>query len=151
MSIKAIRWAYSLFEVIDIPPQERAVLVVLCYHHHDKTGECYPSYDTIALLSGYRRRRVIEAVKNLKEWGLIRTQKRRVKGHQGSNQFLLFGAMKRGTRVQTGAPSQSAQKSTLARVQTGAPDRGNIYTSDFEGADVVDFPIQKIGNGGGYV
>lgn len=151
MSIKAIRWAYGLFEVVDIPPQERSVLVALCYHHHDKTGECYPSYDTLALLSGYRRRRVIEAVKNLKEWGLIRTQKRRVGGHQGSNQFLLFGAMKRAARVQTGAPSQSAQKSTLPRVQTGAPDRGNIYTSDFASGDVVVFPSQKIGNGGGHV
>lgn len=148
MSIKAIRWAYSLFEVIDIPPQERSVLLALCYHHHDKTGECYPSYDTLARLSGYRRRRVIDAVRSLKEWGLIRVEKRRVRGHQGSNQFLLFGSMKRGTRVQKGAPSQGAQKGTLARVQTGAPDRGNIYTTAGDGAEVVDFPSQRFGSGG---
>lgn len=139
MSVRAINWAMGLFKNVDLPPQERMILTVLCHHHHDKTSDCFPSYETIALLSGYRRRRVIQGVSNLKEWGLVKTQKRRVNGQQGSNQFVLFGTYKPATRVHKKAPCQSADGGTLYRVQTGAPDRGDISKGEAARSNVSPF------------
>lgn len=127
MSIRAINWAREVCERIDVPPGERLILWAICLHHHDKTGDCFPAYDTIAKATGYRRRKVIYAVAELQANGLIVVQDRRVKGHQGSNHFVLFGRPKgkkwQRTRVHKKAPCESAPQCTLPRVHPSAPDR----------------------------
>jgi hypothetical protein len=131
MSIRAINWALEVCARIDAPPKHRIILFVIATHHHDKTGDCFPSYETIGHKSGYRRRSVIDVVSDLEANGLIVRQKRRVDGHQSSNQFLLFGrpvAKKwRATRVHHTTPCESADGGTLPRVQTGAPNRDWLY------------------------
>ena len=127
MSIRAINWCREVGRRIGIPPQERAVLMHLCCYHNEKSGECFPSYATLGDDTGYRRRRVIEAVQALEANGLIIIQKRRVAGHQGSNSFVLFGKPLdekwNGSRVHHTTPCESAHGGTLPRVHTGAPDR----------------------------
>lgn len=127
MSIRAINWARDVSERIDIPPTDRMVLWAICLHHHDKTGECFPSYETIAKAAGLKRRATINAADRLEENGLIIKQKRRSGGHQSSNHYVLFGrpAFKswRKTRVHDKAPCESAPVCTLPRVHGDAPDR----------------------------
>lgn len=110
MSIQAINWAYKLYEAFDLPVQERAVLNALCYCHHAKTGACYPSLETLAVMTGYSRRRVIDAVRRLQERGLIRVEKRRgEKGRQGSNGYILFGRVQ-NSRVPSSAPWKAGSR-----------------------------------------
>lgn len=142
MSIRAINWAREVCERIDVPARHRLALFVLAMHHHDKTGECFPSYDTIADACGYSRRKVIDLVSDLEENGLLVRQKRRVGGHQSSNHFVLFGRPNGkkwvNSRVHKKAPCESANGGTLSRVQTGAPDRDCLYKGDAT-ATVVEF------------
>lgn len=134
MSIRAINWAIDVCERISAPSAHRFVLMVLCTFHHDKTGECFPSYETIAKRTGYSRRKVIALVSEIEGNGLVIRQKRRVSGTQGSNQFVLFGRPAKPkwvhSRVQDSTPCQSANGGTLTRVQTGAPDRDYIYGAE---------------------
>ena len=127
MSIRAINWAREVAICIDMPSKHRLVLFMVCMHHHDKTGACFPSYETIAQATGFSRRKTIDLVADIEANGLIARQLRRVDGRQSSNNFMLFGrpaAPKwRPSRVHKSAPCQSANGGTLARVQTGAPDR----------------------------
>jgi hypothetical protein len=131
MSIRAVNWALDVCASMDAPPKCRIVLLVIAAHHHDKTGACFPSYDTIAEKSGYRRRGVIDIVAEIEENGLLFRQSRRVDGHQSSNQFVLFGRpigrKWKVCRVQKKAPCESADGGTLPRVRTGAPDRDYLY------------------------
>lgn len=134
MSIRATLWARDVCALIDAPPTHRLVLMVLATHHHDKTGQCFPSYDTLAAETGTKRRNVINVVKALAFNGLVIVQKRRVKGHQGSNHYVLFGRPAFGKwttpRVHKKAPCESAHQCTLSRVHTSAPNREEISTRD---------------------
>lgn len=127
MSIRALNWAREVCQRIDAPSKHRLTLLMICMHHHDKTGECFPSYETIADCCGFSRRKVIDLVAEIEANGLIFRQKRRIGGHQSSNHFVLFGRPVsqnwQDTRVQKKAPCESANGGTLPRVQTGAPDR----------------------------
>ena len=127
MSIRAINWARQICESIEAPSRHRLALFIIAMHHHDRTGECYPSYETIAKACGFSRRKVIDLVADLEANGLVIRQQRRVKGHQGSNHFVLFGRPKgkkwEQARVHKKAPCESANGGTLPRVQTGAPNR----------------------------
>jgi hypothetical protein len=134
MSIRALNWAIDVCARMDAPPKCRIVLFVIASHHHDKTGACFPSYDTIAEKTGYRRRGVIDIVAEIEANGLLIRQKRRSDGHQSSNQFVLFGrpagAKWDVSRVQKKAPCESADGGTLPRVRTGAPDRDWLYKGE---------------------
>jgi DNA-binding transcriptional MocR family regulator len=127
VSIRAINWAREICARIEVPPGERLILWAICLHHHDATGECFPSYDTLAQETGFQRRKVIYAVDELSENGLIFIQGRRVNGHQGSNHFVLFGLPKAPawikSRVHKKAPCESAPECTQSRVHRSAPDR----------------------------
>ena len=127
MSIRAINWAREVCHRIDVPPGERFILWAICLHHHDRTGQCFPSYDTIAAATGFKRRRVIYGVSALEANGLLIVQKRRASGHQASNHFVLFGRPAgprwTATRVHSPAPCESAPQCTQPRVHHSAPDR----------------------------
>lgn len=138
MSIRAINWCRDVGRRLKIPALERAVLMHICCYHNEKTGECFPSYDTIADDSGYRRRRVIEAVKLLEANGLITVQSRRVMGHQGSNGYVPFGKAVCGKWT----PAQSAPVCTLPRVPPYAPDRDWLLKKKTQTSDA------KLASGG---
>ena len=91
MSIRAASWANKICEKSDIPPQLRAVLNALCFYHDSKTGNCFPSYQTISDITGYRKRGVIDYVAELEANGLISIIRRYEGREQKSNQYTLFG------------------------------------------------------------
>ena len=134
MSIRAINWAIDVCERIEAPARHRHVLLVLSVHHHEKTGACFPAYDTLANACGFSRRKVIDLIADLEANGLITKQKRRVGAFQGSNHFALFGKPNgqrwSEARVQKKAPCESANGGTLIRVQTGAPDKEDSLGSN---------------------
>jgi len=153
MSIRAINWAIDVCKRIGAPSRHRHVLLIIASHHHDKTGACFPAYDTIAEGCGVSRRSVMRFVAELEENGLLVVQKRRKNGHQGSNQFMLFGrpAGKKWleTRVTKKAPCESDSSVTLPRVTPVSPDRDWYNRGDDNApANVLDFPSQKVANGG---
>lgn len=132
MSIRATLWARDVCTAMGAPADCRLFMMALALRHHDKTGECFPSYDTIAEDTGIPRRRVITLAQECASNGIIVIQDRRVRGHQSSNQYVLFGRPASGewvkSRVRKKALWQSANGDTLARVRTGAPDREELNT-----------------------
>lgn len=160
MSIRAINWARDVGKSIGIPSRHRLALLTLAAHHHDKTGSCFPSYDTIADEVGCNRRKAMELVSDLEANGVIIRQSRRRGQRQGSNQYVLFGrpASERWAvvRVHPSAPSEDFSgckkkhpEDEFLRVHPSAPDRDWYTTpSDAPLADVVAFPVQKVSNGG---
>ena len=144
MSIRAMTWARQVCERIDVPPGERLVLWAIALHHHDKTGECFPAYETLAKATGFTRRKVMFAVADLEANGLIVCQKRRVNGHQGSNHFVLFGLPKAArwvrSRVKPPTPCKSELEFTQTRVNRSSPDREvSITKGDQAKATVLPF------------
>lgn len=132
MSIRATLWARDVCALLDAPADCRLFMLALALRHHDKTGECFPSYETISDDTGIPRRRIITVAKECAYNGIVIIQPRRVRGHQGSNQFVLFGrpafSKWSKSRVRKKALWQSADGGTLARVRTGAPDREELTT-----------------------
>lgn len=57
-------------------PIAKFVLVVLADHYNDSTGECWPSVDKIAAVTGCSRRTVLRKLKTLEQAGLIARKKR---------------------------------------------------------------------------
>jgi len=144
VSIKAMKWAYGLFEVIDIPPAERAVLLALCWDHTEAKG-CYPSQERVSLLSGYRRQRVNEAVKKLDEWGLIKKRTTRSGGKFAQTSYTLFCNPKASPRPHGGTRHRVQKKGHGHRAQTGGQYRGtNNRDRDCE---IIEFPNEKVGGG----
>ena len=139
MSIRAINWAREVCERVNAPSKHRLTLLIIALHHHEKTSECFPSYETIASATGISRRKVIDLVFDLEQNGLLIRQKRRRDGHQGSNNFVLFGQPNGGkwtpARVHKTTPCESANGGTLTRVQTGAPDRDCSYKGESQARD----------------
>jgi len=132
MSIRAIKWAHSVLPLLDLPPTERMTLLVLAFHHNDKTGDCFPSIQTLRQKVGVGDRRQRKAVQALVDWRLI--QKKRGASAEGnaSNRYTLFGAPRRpkhtGTQGTVQSPAEPAQKS---RFQTGTPGTAsNRHTGD---------------------
>lgn len=148
MSIRAMNWAREVCARIGVPPNDRLVLWAICMHHHDKTGECFPAYETIAEHTGFSRRKVIYSADALEANGLIVRQYRRSNGHQGSNHYVLFGVPSskkwKRTRVQNSAPCESAPACTLPRVHQRAPDRDYFIKGEAP-ASVV--PLRAVSGG----
>lgn len=136
MSIKATNWAHEVCVRIGVPARHRLVLFMICHRHHDRTGDCFPSYDTIAKSCGFSRRKVIDLIGDLEKNGLLIRQKRRVGGRQGSNHYVLFGRPVARKWVASSAhkkaPSQSANSNTSASVQTEAPDKDCLNMTEAE-------------------
>lgn len=145
MSVRAVLWARDVSARINVPPSERLLLLVIATYHHDKTGQCFPSYDTLAEGTGWKKRAVILMADRLEANGLIVRQKRRVGGHQGSNHFVLFGHPSgrewRSTRVHKKAPCESASPCTLPRVHGDAPDREEITYRGKAGPESVALKV----------
>lgn len=131
-----MKWAYGLFEVIDLPPQERAVLLALCWDHTEKDG-CFPSQERISLLSGYRERKVRDIVKSLESQGLIKRTRVKSKGKFTHTAYHLFGSFGRGSTGRRGPLDHRHKKAGRNHRQTGADYRGNNNRGD-----VIEFPCQ---------
>ncbi len=110
MSTQATKWAFDILGSSKLAPIERGVLLFLSYKHNHKTGECYPSMETIGTHAGVSERRARTAIRNLEAAGLIRTRRRVGQAGNSSNQYELFGA-----------PIDSARSGTKKPGETGTP------------------------------
>jgi Helix-turn-helix domain len=60
-----VLWGIMADPALQAPSKCAATVLLLKYHNH-KTGQCNPSYSTVAKLLGRDRRNVINAVNDLK-------------------------------------------------------------------------------------
>lgn len=139
-----MKWAYGLFEIIDIPVADRAVLLALCWDHTESIG-CYPSQDRISTLSGYRRRKIADCLNSLEGCGLIARETTRKGGKFQQTKYRLFGSAKVKPCADGGARHRVRKKAHGDRVQTGAQYRGN---KDLD-AEVLEFPVPEARVSGG--
>lgn len=147
VSAKATNWAMGLFEFLDIPPAERAVLVYLCWYHNAKTDDCTPAQSQIAKITGYRRQRVSQAIGSLERMGLIRRAKERRVGKFDSCNYRLFGSFNgRSVSVRGDTVKRStvyAAGDTVTVSGRGDTIRGN--TNRGGGEKIIDLSQKKMG------
>ena len=93
-----MKWAADILCAHDLTATQRLVLVCLANHHHNGTGACFPSMDSIGLFAGVSERRARTAVSALVKMGLITRRKRVTFRGQSSNQYDLFGRIKRADK-----------------------------------------------------
>lgn len=86
MSVRAINWA---IHVTGISAPQKAVLLVLAYHHNAKTNQCNPSMRLVARESCTCFATVKRAIKGLDEAGFIQTFNVTRRGLKSSNQYRL--------------------------------------------------------------
>ena len=86
MSVEATRYVYALR---DISPSQKAVLVRLADHAND-AGKAWPSVASLVRATGFCRRAVQKALRDLEKLGHIRTTHQITKaGDPGSNTYEL--------------------------------------------------------------
>jgi hypothetical protein len=113
MSTQAIKWAFVVLSSSNLTPIERIVLAFLSFRHHHKTGDCFPSMETIGNHAGVSERRARTAVRNLEAAGLIKSHRRVGQAGNSSNQYELFGR-----------PAKAARPGTKKPGETGTPVPG---------------------------
>lgn len=134
MSWRAIRWAMGAMQEARLSSVQRLVLITLAYHHHDKTGACTPSVETLAGETGLSRRAVQLATKELANTGMITLTARSVHGIQTSNQHDLFGSIKGRTKCTRGGA-----RNGIAGVHQVHPNLSNLHQA--EGSNITRLPI----------
>lgn len=109
MSIPAMNWANGILSTHDLTQTQRLVLICLAYHHHNVTGECYPCMKTIGTYAGVSARRARMAIGDLEGFSLIVRRERMTKIGQASNQYDLFGGIKRADKKSRGGQDASVR------------------------------------------
>jgi hypothetical protein len=126
------------------------MLSALCWFHTDTQG-CYPSQQRIALVAGYRERKVRDLLKSLEKSGLIKRRVTRSKGKFQRTEYRLFGTYQRQTGADRSDANHRHKKADGNHRQTGAEYeyRGTNNTGEAPAENVVTFPFQKIETSGG--
>jgi len=121
-----MKWATEMLAVHDLTQTQRLVLLCLAFHHHNTTGACFPSMETIATFAGLSVRRAQLGMRDLEAFGLVSRRKRVTNQGQSSNQYDLFGRFKRGDKKSRarGDASVRAVGVTLASDDKGYSTKG---------------------------
>ncbi|WOO35797.1 helix-turn-helix domain-containing protein [Anaerocolumna sp. AGMB13020] len=88
MAMKKFKILNLICENCDLSSKEKLVAQYFVYKSN-KSGECYPSVETISKHCGVSVRTVQRATKKLQEKNFITIDKRYYKGRQSSNQYTL--------------------------------------------------------------
>ncbi len=88
MAMKKFKILNLICENCDLSSKEKLVAQYFVYKSN-KSGECYPSVETISKHCGVSVRTVQRATKKLQERNYITIDKRYYKGRQSSNQYTL--------------------------------------------------------------
>ena len=120
-----------------IGPYGIAVYNALALHAHGSTQDCWPSYATIAEMTGMSRRHVISKIAQLQELGLVAKETRVAEdGLQQSNVYVLLD--KSSWADQGGAHHSPGVVHTIHRGgEQGAPEQYPLEQDPEEQADVV--------------
>ena len=68
-------WRFAFARNPDLDKATKAVLQVIAMHTNDCGEGCFPSIDTIALESGYSKRKVISSLQDASEQGWLKVEK----------------------------------------------------------------------------
>ena len=91
MSKIAEDWAKMVIKIRnDLTPTEALCLLALAWHHHPRTGQCFPSHQTIADTLGRGRTAIVRAILGLEDKGVIRTERTSTRGGRTSNRYTLL-------------------------------------------------------------
>jgi hypothetical protein len=164
VSLKALKWATDvLTSTPDMTSSERLVLLALSYHHHEKTGACFPRIAVISQMCGLKERATQVAIRQLCERGFVSAGKRVEHGRQRSNQYDLFGKVRgaapctpkaglRGAAPCTPKAPRGVHFSTPLKNREGCspmhPDREEEDKGLSSGGDEVMVPRLKLIDGG---
>lgn len=106
-----MNWAFQQIKKHELNASQRLIILALAHRHHSETGQCTPSCETIASMSGLSKRRAQMNVRKLEEKQLVLVRKRFEKGFQLSNQYVLLGATKKAPLKKfMGATGESPDK-----------------------------------------
>lgn len=137
-----MKWAFALLDTVDLKPDQRLVLLALCWDHTDSQG-CFPSQERIAAIAGYRSRKVRDVLKDLEELGLIRRRLVRAGGKFAHTEYKLFGTLQRQTGAGGLVRHRRHKKADGDQRQTGADYRGTHKGDVSPGSSVEPFPTKK--------
>ena len=107
MSFQAMAWAVE----IKLPVKEKITLLMLANYASNENGDCYPSINTLAEVTGMSRDSVMRAIKSLEELGMLRVNRRQVEGVNLPNSYTLN---LRGVVAHSGEGSSTQQGGVVA-------------------------------------
>lgn len=107
MSFQAMSWAVD----IKLPVKEKITLLMLANYASNENGDCYPSINTLADVTGMSRDSVMRAIKSLEEGGFLRVNRRQVEGVNLPNSYTLN---LRGVVAHSGEGSSTQQGGVVA-------------------------------------
>lgn len=132
-----------------------AVYNILAMHANNDTQEAFPSYNTIARLTGASRRKVVDTVTMLHDLGIIqKTTRRGDDGEYDSNVILLLNKECWGGKIDLSLCVGDAQNA-LGSAGDAPPDAGNALPThseqnalvqDVHGGSAGDAPKQDSPN-----
>ena len=129
---------------------EKTVYCVLCSFADNKTGICYPSYETIAARAGCSGRKAIACIEILAEKGLLRKEERATKnGGNKTNIYYLHGDMD-GDSGELDAPESpsSGGSDAQSNASDSQADESGTPELDSQNYTFPDTPsILRIGDG----
>ena len=109
----------------ELQPTSIVVYNVLLSYANFKTGVCFPSITTISTLSGLDRKTVIQAIKELEDWGLIQVSRR--KGSHNVYQLQYWrGPEETSTKFSTSGVENFHQSSGIFGTRTTANNKNQI-------------------------
>ena len=79
----------TIIQEVNLPYKEKWTLTILANYYNEKSGEAYPSIETISKNAGLSRSSIIRALTSLKEQGLITVKKRRRSGRFSQNVYNI--------------------------------------------------------------
>lgn len=85
MSFEAMAWAVKW----DLPVKQKITLLMLANRVNSDTGRCFPSIQNLAQDCGMSETSVKEAIRSLKEAGILVAHERRIEGVSLSNEYEL--------------------------------------------------------------
>lgn len=145
MSIRALNWAYEQ----RLAPVTKSVLVALAYRLNDRTAQCNPSVETLAIMTGLSERGVQKALRELQSVKLIR-HTGSAKGGRGKSTNWRFISANGRTPCTLSAPLKGAHTTGFCKTlkgERGAPDKEYISTGADEGASGGRRNAEKKGDG----
>ena len=77
----------TIIQEVNLPYKKKWTLTILANYYNEKSGEAYPSIETISKNAGLSRSSIIRALNSLKEKGLITVKKRRRSGRFSQNVY----------------------------------------------------------------
>jgi hypothetical protein len=121
MSILATNAVLRLFQDGKLSHQQRLLLLLLAHFHHDSTGECTPSIETLARQSGLSDRRVQLNIRALEKLGALVVCKRFNSGWQIANRYDLTGVTKKAGRRGVTGVSPNRDGTSIPTVDAADP------------------------------